>query len=83
VINLALYENNEADFISQRSVNALIFRLRLDRDPLSGSVTAFFNDSQIGEPMPFIPFDEDVVPVIFVKDGGVTVGVTAWQITLN
>ena len=82
-INLALYENSETDFISQRSVNALIARLRLDRDPTSGRVTAFFNDSQIGEPMRAIAANDAVVPVIFVKDGGVTVGVTAWQITLD
>lgn len=83
VINLALYENSETNFVSQRSVNALIARLRLDRDPTSGSVTAFFNDSQIGAPMRSIALDEAVAPVIFVKDGGVTVGVTAWQITLD
>lgn len=83
VINLALYENSETNFISQRSVNALIARLRLDRDPASGRVTAFFNDSQIGEPMRAIAANDAVVPVIFVKDGGVTVGVTAWQITLD
>ncbi len=82
-INLALYENSETDFISQRSVNALIARLRLDRDPTNGRVTAFFNDSQIGEPMRAIAANDAVVPVIFVKDGGVTVGVTAWQITLD
>ena len=83
VINLALYENSETDFVSQRSVNVMIARLRLDRDPTSGSVTAFFNDSQIGAPMRSIALDEAVAPVIFVKDGGVTVGVTAWQITLE
>ena len=82
-INLALYENGESNFISQRSVNALIARLRLDRDLTTGRVTAFFNDSQIGEPMRAIAVDDAAAPVIFVKNGGVTVGVTAWQITLE
>ena len=83
VINLALYSNNEADFISQRSVNAVIARLRLDRDPLTGVVFAYFNDSQIGAGIPFVAPDAEVVPVIFVKDGGVVVGVSSWSITLQ
>lgn len=82
-INLALYESSESNFISQRSVNALIARLRLDRDLATGRVTAFFNDSQIGEPMRALAVDDAAAPVIFVKNGGVTVGVTAWQITLE
>ncbi|MCY3864337.1 MAG: hypothetical protein OXG68_02755, partial [Chloroflexi bacterium] len=78
VIRLALYKNGEADFVSQRSVNNLITRLRLDRDPTSGAVSAFFNDSRIGEPMDFSPADAPLEPVIFVKDGGVVIGVSAW-----
>lgn len=83
VINLALVDDNEANFISQRSVNAVIARLRLDRDPTTGNVIAFFNDSQIGDPIEFLDPDDPIVPVIFVKDGGVIVGVTSWRITLN
>ncbi|MCY3917696.1 MAG: hypothetical protein OXG49_16960 [Chloroflexi bacterium] len=83
VIRLALYKNGEADFVSQRSVNNLITRLRLDRDPTSGAVSAFFNDSRIGEPMDFSPADAPLEPVIFVKDGGVVIGVSAWEITLD
>ena len=81
-INLALYANNQADFVSQRSVNAVIARLRLDRDPLTGIIFAYFNDSQIGAGIPFVAPDAEVVPVIFVKDGGVVVGVSSWSITL-
>jgi serine/threonine protein kinase len=83
VINLALVDNNEANFISQRSVNAVIARLRLDRNLETGDVIAFFNDSQIGDPIDFLDPDDPIVPVIFVKDGGVIIGVTSWRITLN
>jgi len=83
VINLALVENNEANFISQRSVNAVIARLRLDRNLDTGNVIAFFNDSQIGDAIDFLDPDDPIVPVIFVKDGGVIIGVTSWRITLN
>jgi serine/threonine protein kinase len=83
VINLAQYVDNTANFVSQRSVNAVIARLRLDRDTETGNVVAYFNDSQIGNPIEFLPPDAPIVPVIFVKDGGVIVGVTAWRITLQ
>ena len=82
VISLALVRDGQADFISQRSVNNVITRLRLDRDPQSGAVSAFFNDSPIGDPIDFVAPDEEIVPVIFVKDGGVTIGVSAWSVTL-
>ncbi len=83
VISLALYQNGEANVISQRSVNNLITRLRLDRDPVSGAISAYFNDSGIGEPMEFLPANSALEPVIFVKDGGVVIGVSAWEITLD
>jgi hypothetical protein len=83
VINLAQYVDNTANFVSQRSVNAVIARLRRDRDTETGNVVAYFNDSQIGNPIEFLPPDAPIVPVIFVKDGGVIVGVTAWRITLQ
>jgi len=83
VINLALYTDNNANFVSQRSVNAVIARLRLDRDVETGNVIAFFNDSQIGESMEFIDPDAPIVPVVFVKDGGVIIGVSSWRVTLN
>lgn len=83
VINLAQINNNEANFISQRSVGAIIVRLRIDRDPTTGDVTIFFNDSPLGQPQPFLQADDPVIPVLFVKDGGVVLGVSRWQITLR
>ncbi len=83
VISLALYRDGEADFVSQRSVNNLITRLRLDRDPASGALSAFYNDSRIGEPMDFSPAGAPLEPVIFVKDGGVVISVSAWEVTLD
>ncbi len=82
-INLATYEDNTANFVSQRSVNAVIARLRLDRDPETGDVFAFFNDALIGDAIEFLPPDAPIVPVIFVKDGGVIIGVTSWRVMLN
>ena len=83
VISLALYQNGEADVISQRSVNNVIARLRLDHDRSQGSVSAYFNDSPVGDPMSFAAAGNDVLPAIFVKDGGVVIGVSAWDLTLE
>jgi len=83
VISLALYQDGAANFVSQRSVNNVIARLRLERDDSSGAVSAYFNDAPVGEPMGFAPADEAILPVIFVKDGGVVIGVSAWDVTLE
>ncbi len=83
VISLALYQNGAADVISQRSVTNLITRLRLERDPSTGAVSAYFNDSLIGDPIDLLPPAAALEPAIFVKDGGVIIGVSAWQITLE
>ena len=83
VINLARYQNGQADFVSQRSVNAVIARLRLDLDIPNGLVFAYFNDSQIGAGIPFAPAQSAAAPAIYVKDGGVIVGVSAWRVILD
>ena len=83
VISLALYQDGEANLVSQRQVNNVIARLRLDRDASSGAISAYFNDALVGAPMEFAPADEAVLPVIFVKDGGVVIGVSAWDMTLE
>ncbi len=82
-ISLALVQDGQADSVSQRSVNNVIARLRLDRDAESGAVSAYFNDSRIGDPIAFVGADEAALPVVFVKDGGVVIGVAAWTITLE
>ena len=83
VISLALYIDGQADVVSQRQANNVIARLRLERDASSGAVSAYFNDAMVGDPMEFAPADEAVLPVIFVKDGGVVIGVSAWDVTLE
>ena len=83
VISLALYQNGVADVISQRSVNNLIARLRLDHDRDKATVSAYFNDSPVGSAMTFDAADQAVLPAIFVKDGGVVIGVSAWDLRLE
>ena len=83
VISLALYQDGVADVISQRSVNNVIARLRLEHDRAKGAVRAYFNDAPIGDSIAFAGSGNDVLPAIFVKDGGVVIGVSAWGLTLE
>ncbi len=82
-VNLYQRVGDESTFIVQRSVSAVVARIRLERDPSNGAVTVFFNDSQIGQPIPFIGADQAVQPVLFIQDGGVIVSVTNWRVTLR
>ncbi len=83
IISLGPRVNGAAQFISQRSVTAVVVRLRLQRDPVSGVVTLFYNDEQIGQPVLFAGPDDAIVPVLFVRGGGVIVNVTDWHVTLR
>ncbi len=81
VINLGQVTNGEALTVSQRAVNNQIARLRLNRDPGSGTITCFFNDEQIGPPLTGV--GSSVSPALFVYASGVIVSVTEWTITLR
>jgi hypothetical protein len=83
VINVGQRSGDRVNTVSQRSVNVPAARIRLERDLQTGAITTFFNDEQVGQPMPLAPGNVALLPVLFVKDGGVIVSVTDWQITLN
>ncbi len=83
IISLALYQDGAADVISQRSVSNVIARLRLELDREAGTLSAYFNDSPVGDPFAFATDDAAVLPAIFVKDGGLVIGISAWSVTLE
>jgi serine/threonine protein kinase len=83
VINLAQRSGDAVNYISQKSVNTVIVRIRLERDPSDGKVTVFYNDAQLGKPIDFLRPDAPVIPVLFVKNGGVIISVTGWKIALR
>jgi serine/threonine protein kinase len=70
VINLYRLVDEQATFLSQRSVNAVIVRLRMERSLENGSVSLYYNDELLGEPVPFLSPDAAVQPAVFVRDGG-------------
>lgn len=53
VINLYQVINGRATFLAQRTVNAPVVRLRMERDLASGNVSLFYNDERFGDPIPF------------------------------
>ena len=83
VINLGQREGSIVRMISQRSVTAPVVNIRLTRDPITGVVTTYYNGEQLGQPVLFIPPDEPVVPVLFVRNGGIIVSVSEWTVTLE
>ncbi|MYE78899.1 MAG: hypothetical protein F4243_07900 [Chloroflexi bacterium] len=82
IISLAQVRDGIADTISQRNVPNMIARLRLERDGTTGEIRAFFNDSQIGEPMNNLPADASIAPAIVAADG-IVISVSAWQLELE
>lgn len=81
-ISLWLRSGTGLEFFRNFSVNTFDARLRLERDPVSGEVAAFFNNSLVGAPLPFIPPDAAAQPVLFVHPG-VIASVTEWQVGLR
>jgi len=81
VISLGQRIDGSVQVIGQRTVNAAAGRVRLEHDLSSGTVVVFFNDEQLGQPIALGA--GNVVPALFVKDGGVIVSVTNWLITLR
>ncbi len=83
VINLAQHTGDTTRTVSQRAVGAVTARLRLDRDATTGNVTVYFNNEQIGQPLTLVAGNAAVLPVLFVKDGGVIINVTDWSVSLR
>jgi hypothetical protein len=82
-LNLWLQNGDEREFVLQRSVNSINPRLRLERDQRTGYITAFLDDFQVGEPMVFVAPEAAIVPVLYVRDGGVLLNLSAWRMWLQ
>ncbi|MBZ0280918.1 MAG: hypothetical protein K8L97_09260 [Anaerolineae bacterium] len=83
VISLSQRAGETVTALSQRSVGVYVARVRLERDPDTGNVAVFFGGEQLGQAIPFVGSDAALLPVLYVKSGGVIVSVTRWTITLR
>lgn len=85
IVNVSQVLNNEETLINVRPINSrdLRMRLRVDRDPSTGRALLYLNDGLIGEPFEFIEPNTPLLPVLFVKEGGVVLGVLSWRVTMR
>ncbi|HVU12814.1 MAG TPA: hypothetical protein VHD90_16160 [Phototrophicaceae bacterium] len=67
----------------QRSVGTPVAHIRLERDLLNNELAIYVNNEQVGASIPFAGTNNPVLPVLYVREGGVIVHVTNWQITLK
>lgn len=85
VVNIGTVEQGDVDVISQRSVNAIIVRVRVERTE-AGALQVFFNGEPIGAPIrptDGAEADTPLLPALFVTDGGVILNLTEWTVTLR
>ena len=82
VINLLQRRGEQLLTVGQRTVNAVVARLRLERDVEAETLRVYFNDEALGEPIPLTP-GQALLPTLTVRRGGVVVSVTDWQLTLQ
>ncbi len=85
VIKLGQRTGTKVTNFSNQAVNVVVVRVRLERDIKTGDITVYANGSQLGQAIPFVRADAPILPVLFVKSGGVIVSVTGsgWVITLR
>jgi hypothetical protein len=76
-------QNNATSPLRTRSVSAVVVRLRIDRDLQTGAVILFLNDEQLAPAISFLDADAPLLPLIYVRDGGVILRVTDWRINLR
>src|SRR5690606_18476567 len=81
-IRLSQRVGDSLETISQRSDDARNLRVRLERNVEAETITVYVDNQQLGIPIPF-EGDEPVIPVLYVRRGGVIVHVLNWSVTLR
>jgi serine/threonine protein kinase len=82
-IEIAEVQNNAIRPLRTRSVGTIVLRLRIERDLESGNVLLFLNDEQLQPSIPFLEPDAAIIPILYVRDGGVIVFVNDWRVSLR
>ena len=83
VFNIGQRVGSTVTVTMQRSVGAQVARIRLERDLAGNALAVYVNNEQVGPPLTFAGTNNPVLPIIYVRAGGVVVHVTRWQITLR
>jgi hypothetical protein len=82
VVNIGQVEGETLSVITQRSLGEVRLRLRLDRNPESGIISTFVNGEPVGLPLE-LNAPQGMLPVLYVRDGGVIVYVQSWTVALR
>ena len=82
-IRLSAVEGETVTPRSERSNTATNLRIRLERNLEEQTVTAYVDNQQLSIPIAFPAGDDPVIPVLFVRNGGVIVHVHSWTVSLN
>jgi serine/threonine protein kinase len=82
VVNIGQVADGANSVVTQRSLGEVRLRLRLDRNIDSGVVTTFVNGEPVGLPLTFNA-PVGVLPVLYVRDGGVIVYISSWTVALR
>ena len=84
IVNIAQRNGEVLTVISQRSIGAVITRLRLDVIDDNGAVRVQLNGAPIGADIsPSYDATRPIVPVIYVKDGGVILNISDWRMSFR
>lgn len=76
-------QNGTLNPLRTRSVGSIVVRLRIDRDPQTGDVLLFLNDEQLEPAINFFEPQAQILPALSVRDGGVTIRITDWRVSLR
>jgi len=79
VFNIARRSGNQVNVNAQRGLNGNTARIRLQRD--GAAVAIYVNNEQIGDPITLT--DDEVIPAVYVKEGGVVIYLRNWSLTLR
>jgi hypothetical protein len=83
VFNIGQRVGSTVTITMQRSQSDQTARIRLERDLNGNALAVYVNNQQVGPPLDFAGTNNPVIPVLYVRAGGVVVHVTRWQITLR
>jgi serine/threonine protein kinase len=83
VLNVGQREGDTVTGLSNQPASIYVARIRLERDPNTGTITTFYNGEQLGTPLQLLNGDTALLPALFVRRGDVVVSITEWTITLR
>lgn len=83
-LNLAQRQGTTTNVVAQRAYTmGRAMRVRLERNFAEETITIFIDNTQVGQPIRFTDRDAELLPVIYVKEGGVIVHVSEWAVTFR